>query len=87
MSIFGLVKPSPEGHQGIFNTIYKGSVVRYQVTGVRAIAKGILLAHVKAALKAPTGPLAGEHRSLFTVVLAQGQDGWRIEAFHNTLIT
>jgi uncharacterized protein (TIGR02246 family) len=76
-----------KGHQGIFNTIYKGSVVRFQVTGVRAIAKGILLAHVKAALKAPTGPLAGEHRSLFTVVLAEGQDAWRIEAFQNTLIT
>ena len=75
------------GHQGIFNTIYKGSVVRYQVAGVRAIAPAILLAHVKATLKAPTGPLAGEHRSLFTVVLAQGQDAWRIAAFHNTLIT
>ena len=76
-----------KGHQGIFNTIYKDSVVRYQVAGVRAIAPGILLAHVKATLKAPTGPLAGEHRSLFTVVLAQGQDAWRIAAFHNRLIT
>ena len=76
-----------KGHQGIFNSIYKGSVVRYQVTGVRAIATGILLAHVKTTLKVPTGPLAGEHRSLFTVVLAQGEDAWRIAAFHNTLIT
>jgi uncharacterized protein (TIGR02246 family) len=76
-----------KGHQAIFNTIYKGSVVRYQVTGVRAIAAGILVAHVKTTLKAPTGPLAGEHRSLFTVVLVQHQDAWRIEAFHNTLIT
>ena len=76
-----------KGHQGILNTIYKGSVVRYQVTGVRAIAPGILLAHVKTTLKAPTGPLVGDHRSLFTVVLEQGQDAWRIAAFHNTLIT
>ena len=76
-----------KGHQGIFDTIYKGSVVRYQVVGVRAIEQGILLAHVKTMLNAPTGPLAGEHRSLFTVVLVQGQDGWRIAAFHNTLIT
>src|SRR4029453_7517956 len=60
-----------KGHQGIFNTIYKGSVVRYQVIGARAIAPGVLLAHVKSALKAPTGPLAGEHSSLFTVVLVQ----------------
>ena len=76
-----------KGHQGIFNTIYKGSVVRYQLTGVRAIVPGILLAHVKTTLKSPTGPLAGEHRSLFTVVLARDQDAWRIAAFHNTLIT
>jgi uncharacterized protein (TIGR02246 family) len=75
-----------EGHQIIFNTIYKGSVVRYQVIRVREIAPGVLLAHVKSTLKAPTGPLAGEHRSLFTVVLVQGQDAWRIAAFHNTLV-
>ena len=75
------------GHQAIFNTIYAGSVVRYQVSGVRAIAPAVLLAHVKSTLKAPTGPLAGEHGSLFTVVLVQEQNSWSIAAFHNTLIT
>jgi uncharacterized protein (TIGR02246 family) len=75
-----------DGHQGIFNTIYKGSVVRYELSGVRALAPGILLAHAKANLKVPTGPLAGEHRSLFTLVLSQDQDAWRIAAFHNTLV-
>jgi uncharacterized protein (TIGR02246 family) len=55
-----------KGHQAIFNTIYKGSVVRYQVAGVRAIVPAVLLAHVKSTLKAPTGPLAGEHSSLYT---------------------
>ena len=76
-----------KGHQAIFNTIYKGSVVRYQVAGVRAIAPAVLLAHVKSTLKAPTGPLAGEHGSLFTVVLVQEQNSWKFAAFHNTLIT
>ena len=76
-----------QGHQSIFDTIYKGSVVSYQVSGVRAIAAGVLLAHVKSILNAPAGPLAGEHSSLFTVVLVQGQDGWRIVALHNTLVT
>jgi hypothetical protein len=50
------------------------------------IAAGVLLAHVKATLKAPTGPLAGEHDSLFTLVLVRGGDDWRITAFHNTLV-
>ena len=74
------------GHQAIFDTIYKGSVVRYEVTSVRAITPAVLLAHVRSALKAPTGPLAGEHSSLFTLVLVQDHDDWRIAAFHNTLI-
>jgi uncharacterized protein (TIGR02246 family) len=76
-----------KGHQGIFNTIYKGSSVQYQVLGVRAIAAGVLLAHVTSTLKAPAGPLAGEHRSLFTMVLVQDQHDWRIAGFHNTLVT
>jgi uncharacterized protein (TIGR02246 family) len=74
------------GHQGIFDTIYKDSVVRFHLTDVRAIAPDVLVAHVKSTLKAPTGPLAGEHNSLFTVVLVQDHDDWRITAFHNTLV-
>ena len=75
-----------KGHQGIFNTIYKGSSVQLQMTGVRVIAPGVLLVHVKSTLRAPTGPLAGEHRSLFSAVLVQDQHDWRIAAFHNTLV-
>ena len=75
-----------KGHQAIFNTIYAGSVIRCQVIGVRAIAPAVLLAHVKGTLTAPTGPLAGEHDSLFTLVLVQRDNTWSIAAFHNTLI-
>src|SRR5687767_6467005 len=67
-----------KGHQAIFNTIYAGSVVGYRVTAVRAIAPGIILAHAKATLKAPAGPLAGEHRSLFSVVVVQRNNAWTI---------
>ena len=74
------------GHQGIFNTIYKGSVVSLKVEAVREIAPSALVAHVKSTLKAPTGPLAGEHRSLFTMVLVQQETEWQIAAFHNTLV-
>ena len=75
-----------KGHQGIFDTIYKGSVVRYELAGVRLIAPAVLLAHVNATLKAPAGPLAGEHRSLFTMILVHDEKNWRIAAFHNTLV-
>jgi uncharacterized protein (TIGR02246 family) len=43
------------GHQAIFDTIYKGSVVRYRVSGVRTIASRVLLAHVKSTLKSAHG--------------------------------
>ena len=76
-----------QGHQAIFNTIYKDSVVRYDVIGARAIAPAVLLAHVKATLKAPMGPLAGEHSSMFSIVLVQDRDDWCITSFHNTLVT
>ena len=74
------------GHQGIFDSIYKGSTVGYEVVGVRPIAPGVLVAHVKTELNAPSGPLAGRHNSLFTIVLVQQESDWRIAAFHNTLI-
>jgi uncharacterized protein (TIGR02246 family) len=74
------------GHQVIFNTIYKGSVVRCHVVDVRAVTAEVLVAHVKSTLKAPTGPLAGEHGSLFTLVLVRDHNDWRITAFHNTLL-
>ena len=76
-----------KGHQAIFSTIYRGSTVEFQVASVRAIAPGVLLAHVQSTLRAPTGPLAGEHRSLFSMVLVQNHNDWRIAAFHNTLVT
>jgi uncharacterized protein (TIGR02246 family) len=74
-----------KGHSAIFSTIYKGSGVRLQVAAVREIAAGVLLAHVKSVLNAPTGPLAGEHHALFSMVIVRGAAGWSIAAFHNTL--
>jgi hypothetical protein len=41
---------------------------------------------VRTTLNAPTGPLAGEHNSMFSMVLVQDQDDWRISSFQNTLV-
>jgi uncharacterized protein (TIGR02246 family) len=75
-----------QGHQGIFDTIYKGSVVRYQLASVREISPKVLLAHVKATLRVPTGPMAGEMDALYSLVLVQNGNDWHIAAFHNTLV-
>ena len=38
-------------------------------------------------LNAPSGPLAGEHSAVVTLVIVDTNGEWRIGAFHNTLIS
>ena len=72
------------GHQAIFDEIYEGSTVAYELTGARELTGGVILAHATAVLRAPSGPLAGEHGAVQSLVLVRGDDGWEIAAFHNT---
>ncbi len=74
------------GHQGIFDSIYKGSAVRYEVKDVRVVAPTVLLAHLKGTLNAPSGPMAGVHTALATLVVVEHQGVWHITSFHNTLV-
>ena len=74
------------GHQQIFDTIYAGSTLRYDVVKARELDGHLILAHVSATLNVPTGPLAGEHNSLASVVLVSDGGDQRVAAFHNTLV-
>ncbi|HEX8318871.1 SgcJ/EcaC family oxidoreductase [Longimicrobium sp.] len=74
------------GHQHIFDTIYKGSTVRYQVTSARQVVPGCFVATVSATLDAPSGPLPGTNQSRITAVVVREGDRWAITAFHNTLV-
>lgn len=73
------------GHQAIFDSIYKGSTICYEVTAVRPLSDGTVLAHVVGTLAAPSGPLAGTSRCTISAVLARTGEDWEISAFHNTL--
>jgi uncharacterized protein (TIGR02246 family) len=73
------------GHQGIFDTIYAGSSVRFDVEAARAIAPGVVVAVAGSTMTAPTGPLQGTNHARMTAVLTLGFDGWAVAAFHNTL--
>lgn len=75
-----------KGHQGIFDSIYKGSRVSYELLQARALTDDVILAHTRSELSAPSGPLAGDHSALFTLVLVRKDGGWQIAGFHNTLI-
>jgi uncharacterized protein (TIGR02246 family) len=74
------------GHQAIFDSIYEGSTVAYELTGARELSGEVILAHATAVLMAPSDPLAGEHSSMLSMVLVRGGDGWEIASFHNTLV-
>ena len=75
-----------EGHQAIFDTIYRGSTVGYDLDLARAVTESVILTRARGTLTVPGGPLAGTHRSLLTTVLHQTDEGWTAVAFHNTLV-
>jgi uncharacterized protein (TIGR02246 family) len=74
------------GHQAIFDSVYEGSTTDYELTGARELSDGTILAHTTAIFRAPSGPMAGEHSAVQTLVLSRGDNGWKIAAFHNTLV-
>jgi uncharacterized protein (TIGR02246 family) len=74
------------GHQAIFDSIYAGSTVRYELDKAHAVAPGCILATATSTLDAPTGPLQGVNHARSTVVLTEHGGRWAIAAFHNTLV-
>ena len=75
-----------QAHQAIFDTIYAGSTMRYEIDVVREIVPGCIVAVVTSTLDAPTGPLQGVNQSKITVVITEQNGEWRIIAFQNTLV-
>ena len=75
-----------QGHQAIFDGIYKGSRIHYEPAGGYAIAPAVRVGQVRGHLVVPSGPLAGELNGLATLVLVEQDGAWRIAVFHNTLV-
>jgi uncharacterized protein (TIGR02246 family) len=74
------------GHQAIFDSVYAGSTVRYELDAAREVAPGCIVAVGSATLDAPGGPLQGIHRSRSTLTITEQGDRWAVAAFHNTLV-
>ena len=74
------------GHQGLFDTIYAGSRVRYEPELARSVAPGTIVALAAATLEVPAGPLQGVLNARMTVVITEQDGRWLITAFHNTLV-
>jgi uncharacterized protein (TIGR02246 family) len=73
-------------HKTIFDTIYKGSSNTFTVEEVRALGDRAAVAHIRANLHVPAGPLAGEFSTLATAVLVHQGHHWLIDAFQNTRV-
>lgn len=74
------------GHQGIFDTIYKGSTLEYSVVSAETLADGCVLGVISAVLDVPAGPLQGVMPATISAVVVETDDGWKVRAFHNTLV-
>jgi len=75
-----------EGHQALFDSIYAGSTVRFEVQSARPVAPGCVVAFVASTMVAPIGPLQGTNHATITAVITEQPEGeWAVTAFHNTL--
>src|SRR6476620_3906195 len=59
------------GHTAIFRGIYAGSTNAYVVKSARLVTADVALAHVNATLQVPSGPLAGQMKALYSMVLVR----------------
>ena len=71
-----------EGHQRIFDTIYKDSTLSLSVKQVRMLRADVAVVHVSAHLKTSQG----EGDAVITLVMTKENGAWTIAAFQNTSV-
>ena len=76
-----------DSHIDVLSTFYAGSTNHFNVEAVRMLRDDVALAHVRAVLEAPSGPLEGRHEATYTLVLSRQNGMWEATAFHITLAT
>jgi uncharacterized protein (TIGR02246 family) len=74
------------GHQALWDSVYAGSSVRFDVETVRHLDDRAAVAIIGSTMVAPTGPLTGTNHSRITAVVTSHHDRLRIASFHNTLV-
>src|SRR6476469_4616449 len=57
------------GHQGIFDSVYKGSRNHLRFEHLRSLGGDLSLMHFAAVLEVPEGPMAGTHKALMSIVV------------------
>jgi uncharacterized protein (TIGR02246 family) len=76
-----------QGHRLIFDTVYKGSVNRFQVEKIRFLSEDVAIVFVFASLKVNNPGVPPQIYARPTLT-AQRRDGrWEIVSFQNTIVT
>ncbi len=76
-----------KGHQGIFDTFYKNSVVAFNVEQIRFLRTGVAVVHVKGELGYKEAEsLNRKSFARMTLVIMKTKGKWEIAAFQNTEI-
>src|SRR5215211_7118712 len=65
------------GHQGIFDTIYRGSTVALELDDAHQVAPGVVVAVASSTLDVPSGALQGRHHSRMTLTMTEADDAWQ----------
>jgi uncharacterized protein (TIGR02246 family) len=74
-----------QSHQMIFEGMYKGTCVAFDIVALRCLVPGIALAHLHGWVYPAGSPRPkGEPQVAPLAVLRRLDDGWSVEAFHNT---
>lgn len=73
-----------EGHQRIFDTFYKDSVISLSVKQARMLRADVAVVHVSGHLKTTRGADAQETDAVITLVMTKENGDWKIAAFQNT---
>ena len=76
-----------EGHQHIFDTVYKESVLSLSVKQVRMLRADVAVVHVSGRLKTTRGADAQEGDAVITLVMTKEGGAWEIVAFQNTAVS
>ena len=76
-----------QGHQHIFDNVYRESVLSMSVKQVRMLRADVAVVHVSARLKPSRAADAREGEAVITLVMTKEGGAWKIAAFQNTSVT
>lgn len=75
-----------EGHQRIFDTIYKNSILSYTIEQLRFLRPDVAVVHILGLLKVTEENSTRSVNARITLVMTKNKDKWEIAAFQNTQV-